>query len=275
MKSILKDKNDELSELLADFYNLVGIKICVYDAQGREIGYYPDRFTPFCALLRRDRVMERRCDGCDRHAVEYCRNTGEGYIYSCHAGLTECIAPILVGGEISGFVAIGQIREKGQPFHIDHPVSVDFAKLKALYEEMTVIARDKIVSALHIVQACASYEQFKKFLYETTNSFAVRFKQYVAEHLSEKLDVERLMGEFRLSRTEFYHSVEWAFGIPPAEYIKEQRLQFAYRMATESNLPVNQIAEQCGVGDYNYFSKLFKRRFGLTVRALRGRTGQE
>lgn len=257
---------EELQELLADFYDLVGIKICVYDTEAREIGYYPDRYTPFCALLRKDKEMDRRCKECDRRAVERCGRTGKACIYACHAGLTECIAPILVGGKISGFVAIGQIREEGQTFRA---ATAKSGELKKLYGKLSVFPRKKIASALHILQACASYEQFKKFLYEETNSFAVRFEQYVAEHLSEKLTVERLTGEFRLSRAELYGNVERAFSLPPAEYIKEQRLQFAYRLAKESDISVSEIADRCGIGDYNYFSKLFKRRFGCAVRAVR------
>ncbi len=266
MKTLSTGAAEGLRRLLADFYNIAGIKICVYDGEGREIGYYPDRYTSFCALLREDAEMDARCRACDKSAVEHCRGTGRACIYTCHAGLTECIAPILVGDKIGGYVAIGQVREQGQVFSA-------FGRreklLRSHYETLPLFEHGKIASALHIVQACAGYELFKSFLYETTRSFAVRFEQYVAAHLADNLDIRTLMAEFRLSRVELYRRVEDAFAVPPAEYIKECRLQYARKLAQESDVPVAEIAERCGVGDYNYFSKLFKKRFGQTVRACR------
>lgn len=268
MKPHFEGESAGLISLLSDFYNLLGIKICVYDQDGEEIGYYPDRFTPFCALLRQDQAMESRCKDCDRRAIEHCRATKTGYIYSCHAGLTECIAPILINDSINGYIAIGQIRSTQE---MSFTGGENKELLKQYFLEMPVIPKDKVVSALHVVQACAGYEEFKKFLYETTRSFGLRFEQYINSHIADELNIGRLMKEFRLSRAELYHSVERAFSCTPAVYIREQRLLFAYRLASETQIPVGEIADQCGIGDYNYFSKLFKKRFLQSVREVRGR----
>ena len=39
--------------------------------------------------------MNERCESCDRKAISICKQTHEQYIYTCHAGLLECISPIL------------------------------------------------------------------------------------------------------------------------------------------------------------------------------------
>lgn len=266
MKPHLEMLDPELQGLLEDFYNLVGIKICVYDADGNELSFYPDRFTPFCGLLRSDIAMDKRCRECDESAIKRCKATKEAYIYTCHAGLTECIAPIIVNDKVLGYIAIGQIRQQEES---DFLTVNNDEKLKQFYHEMPIVENSKIVSALHIVQVCAYYKQFKKFLLEATYSFSARFEQYVREHLKECLDISVLMKEFRLSRRDLYQSVERAFSYKPAEYVKEQRLQYAYRLAQETSLSVTQIAEECGIYDYNYFSKQFKKRFKKSVRELR------
>ena len=51
----------KLRDLLQDFYYLTKIKICIYDSSGNELCYYPEKLSPFCALLRQSDEMEKRC----------------------------------------------------------------------------------------------------------------------------------------------------------------------------------------------------------------------
>ena len=44
----------KMQELLHDFYNLTGIKMCIYDSEEHELCYYPEKLTPFCRALRED-----------------------------------------------------------------------------------------------------------------------------------------------------------------------------------------------------------------------------
>ena len=62
-----------LRSLLKDFYNLTGIKTCLFDAQGNELCYYPQKHSSFCAYLRRDEEMNARCERCDREGFAACR----------------------------------------------------------------------------------------------------------------------------------------------------------------------------------------------------------
>jgi YesN/AraC family two-component response regulator len=48
------------------------------------------------------------------------------------------------------------------------------------------------------------------------------------------------------------------------EYINRKRIELAKRLLVETKLQVQSIAQQCGIMDVHYFSKLFKRLVGLT-----------
>ena len=52
---------NKLWELVKEFYNLVGLKVCLYDGNEEEILFYPEKLSPFCALLREDNEMDKRC----------------------------------------------------------------------------------------------------------------------------------------------------------------------------------------------------------------------
>ena len=257
----------ELLRIMKDFYNLTGIKICIYDTEYNELCYYPERLSKFCEYIRKDKATDEMCRKCDKHALDECKRTMLPKIYTCHAGLTEGIAPITVQGIIMGFIAIGQIREnEAMPRETEY---ADKKELIKYYGKLQVIPRDKIESALHILEACASLEHLKKFVRDISETLIIKLQKYIDENLRENLSVDILCAYLSVSKRELYHLVKNESGCTPAELVKTKRLEYAKKLLKETTLKISAIAEKCGIGDYNYFSKLFKKKYGLTPREIR------
>jgi len=256
--------NDDLLELLKDFYNLTHMKICVYDQEGNEISYYPDRFTKFCGYIREFKEIDAKCRLCDKEAVDYCKKTKKPHIYTCHGGLTECIAPILVNEKINGYIVLVQIREKEECIVPDKYVFCNRQKAEEYYNDLEIIPRETIMSALHVLSACAGYEQLRRFVLQEQNSFKLKLEDYIKTNLSNDLGVNKLCDVFNISRVELYRRIKDIYNCTPAELIKKRRLEKAKELLLENNCKISCIAEQCGLGDYNYFSKLFKKEFALS-----------
>jgi AraC-like DNA-binding protein len=62
-----------------------------------------------------------------------------------------------------------------------------------------------------------------------------------------------------------------AFDISPIECLIQHRMHHAAHLLTNKNLSVTQIAAEVGYDDLFHFSKMFKKRFGLSPRELRKR----
>lgn len=103
---------NKMQQLLHDFYDLTGIKICIYDSRENELCYYPEKLTPFCRCLREDKAQDKACRLSDKNAFLTCRRTRRQTVLECHAGLLECFSPIFCEGKLIGYIAIGQIRSK-------------------------------------------------------------------------------------------------------------------------------------------------------------------
>ena len=57
----MKHQNvEKLQNLIKDFYNLTGMKICIYDSQENELCFYPAKLSEFCASVRRSEELDRR-----------------------------------------------------------------------------------------------------------------------------------------------------------------------------------------------------------------------
>ena len=267
MKAIV---NAALQTLLQDFYNLTGIKTCLFDAEGNELCYYPPMHSRFCALLRRDAAMDQKCRACDREGFAACRAKRAQHYYVCHAGLRECISPIQYEGQIIGFIMLGQIKESAHPSALTaaliERMGAEFAKA---YEELPSIANDKRLSAFRILDACAGYEHLKSLSILNVPRIDRALEDLVQTNISGSLSVPFLCAKLHLSHNEIYSICKEYFASTPAEYIKNSRIAHAKRLLEESDLPVCEIAVRCGIPDYNYFSKVFKAAAGMSPTAYR------
>lgn len=262
---------DKIKVLMEDFYNLTGIKTCVYDSEGNEVCFYPERLTKFCFTLRKDEKMEERCLDCDRRAFEICRKTKKQYVYRCHSGLIECISPICYGNQIIGFIAIGQIKSKEAkiPTFVDKMQGTVREELIMAFESVPTIEMDKIKSAVDIIDACAGYEYLKGMFRENEKRINVKISNFITENLVNNLSVQSICSKFQLSRVEVYSIFKEYFNATVADYVKEKRLEEAVRLLNETDLQINEIAIRCGIPDYNYFSKTFKKRYKISPREYR------
>ena len=271
-----KETTAALQALLRDFYNLTGIKTCLFDADGNELFYYPPMHSRFCALLREDGEMDARCKQCDKEGFDICRKTRAQHAYICHAGLGECISPILFENRIVGFIMIGQIRKTSAPTKESTALIQKAGKVLAeAYEELPSIPAEKLSSAFRVLDACAGYELLRAVSSFNLPRIDRELEQLVQSNLSLPLSVPFLCSKLRLSHNEIYNICKEYFAKTPAEYIKSSRLAYAKQLLSETDLPVCEIAVRCGIPDYNYFSKVFKAAFSLSPTAYRKQCGEK
>ncbi len=93
--------------------------------------------------------------------------------------------------------------------------------------------------------------------------------QYIHEHLSNHISIERLANLCNMSKTVFYVQFKEQFGVTPLEYIIRQRIEFAKRIMTDLTLNISDICYQSGFNNVNYFIKIFKRLEGITPKVFR------
>ena len=266
------DKLDTLLPLLKDFYSLAGMKICILNSDGHELCYYPERLSNFCRLLRENGQMDEACKDCDKRGVATCKKTRRQHTYTCHAGLTECVSPILSNGEIVGFLLIGQVKSEENPSPSVIKAFSDPAQREQLiaeYRALPSISLEKLNAAIHIMDVCTGYEHLRDLMQYTDQRIDRRLGEYVRDNLTGDLSVKTLCKHFRVSRNEIYALFKSYFGTTPANHIKNQRMQHACTLLTTGTLPVHTVAELCGIPDYNYFTKLFKKAIGTTPTAYR------
>lgn len=98
-------------------------------------------------------------------------------------------------------------------------------------------------------------------------SEAIRFMQL---HFAEPLQVADLARRSGMSEASFYRHFKHAAGQPPMEFLISLRLNLAAELLrTRPDTILTEVAMLCGFNDSSYFSRTFRRTFGISPAAYR------
>lgn len=98
---------------------------------------------------------------------------------------------------------------------------------------------------------------------------------FVEAHLHEALSVARLAEQMGMGPWAFSRAFKEATGYPVHQYIICSRLKRAQSLLARADLPLRDIAAQCGFSDQAHMTRLLKSAVGLTPRQLRRRASEE
>lgn len=87
---------------------------------------------------------------------------------------------------------------------------------------------------------------------------------YIHENFTQQFGLGELSNQFFVSPTYICDLFNKYMGTTFIKYLNSVRLEEAERLLTKTNNPVSQVALETGFRDYSYFSKLFKKQYGLT-----------
>ena len=99
---------------------------------------------------------------------------------------------------------------------------------------------------------------------EENEKVSIAAKAYIDEHLSEEINIYDLCEHVGTSRTKLYETFKKDCGIGIAAYIKEKRLATARRLLKNTDLSVADVSAKVGFYDYNYFSRVYKQKYGIS-----------
>lgn len=119
-----------------------------------------------------------------------------------------------------------------------------------------MLFRDVLNEALLCVanrqNSCASHTLFE------------RITTYIHENYYQSLSITSLAEQYNVNRNRLSYIFRKHAGMGPAEYLLDYRINMAQKMLFTSEVPVQQIAETVGITDPFYFSRVFKKQFGIS-----------
>ncbi len=99
--------------------------------------------------------------------------------------------------------------------------------------------------------------------------------KYISENYSDKLTLEKISSCVNLSPTYFHKLFLKAVGCTPNEYLLEIRIRAAKSLLMTTDMPLVNIAAECGFTSQSYFNYAFRRSEGMTPKNYRSSKNSE
>ena len=108
---------------------------------------------------------------------------------------------------------------------------------------------------------------------EYINPYVSALVRVIHEDCNIELNVEHYARKAGMSKESFYHLFRKSIGVPLHKYITQVRLKEARRLLKYSSESISQIAYSVGYDDPLYFSRIFKKYYGVSPKLMRNNQG--
>ena len=89
-------------------------------------------------------------------------------------------------------------------------------------------------------------------------------KQRIENDYRQDLTMNAIAKEFKITPVHMARAFRMLVGVSPLEYVHRFRLEEAYRLLSTSSMNVSEVATEVGFDDANYFSRLFRKKMGMS-----------
>jgi signal transduction histidine kinase/ligand-binding sensor domain-containing protein/DNA-binding response OmpR family regulator len=152
--------------------------------------------------------------------------------------------------------------ETGADDYITKPFNFKLLKLKI---DNLVNQRKKIIQSFNTDPDLPANILTKS---DMDKDFIEKVKQLIEENLGEPdFTVNTLSSKVGYSRTNFYKKMKGITGETPNGFISTIQMKRAAVLLKETDYAITDVSVLVGFNDKNYFSKLFKKHFGITPKA--------
>lgn len=110
-------------------------------------------------------------------------------------------------------------------------------------------------------------------LRQSDDAVIARCQEWAARNYETTSPVAAMIAQSGLSDRSFMRRFSGATGMTPLDYVHALRLEEAKQMLETGDLPVEAVANEVGYEDASFFSRLFRRKVGLTPKQYRLRFG--
>ena len=179
-----------------------------------------------------------------------------------------------------GCVEIRAFRSTSQRVTVLSPEDTEFARrifyLGLDMQDCALPYYDTVNAALH--QLMFSALLAAGLSSQTMNSQVFQVIEDVNEHFTDpSYDIRKAIEQTGYTPNHFRKIFRDEIGVTPSEFVTARRLDRSEELLTQfrNRIPIKDIALQCGFQDPYYFSRLFKKRRGISPQAyVDGLTGE-
>lgn len=115
------------------------------------------------------------------------------------------------------------------------------------------------------------YELINLYESPSSNKYVQIMLQYINTHITESISLDSISLVTYLSKEYCAYLFKANVGKTIISYVNDKKMQYAKELIIRNEMSLKDIAAYLGFDDYNYFSRLYKKRFGSSPRKTNNR----
>lgn len=153
--------------------------------------------------------------------------------------------------------------------HSGRKVDDIFGKEFQPYRDISLLEQNEDREAAVVALYCKAMQYSKKNANTKSHTVTENAKKYIEAHYMEtELSITDISKALLINQTYLRSMFKSEMGLTLSEYITKYRMTVAKRLIYETNEKMSVIAEQVGYSDVSYFSKSFKKYYGVSPKSL-------
>ena len=182
--------------------------------------------------------------------IEMCRRL-KNDLQSSHIPILFLSARVLDENKLEGF-------KSGADDYIEKPFSSELLilKIKNILETQRRLKQQYLKIALGKPEIILKSPLDDKFFEQATQIIEKHFSNY-------EFDGIEFCDEMRLGQKLIYRKIKSVTGLSITEFIRSERLKRAAQLVRENKYTIQEISYKVGFSTPSYFSKCFKKQFGI------------
>lgn len=134
---------------------------------------------------------------------------------------------------------------------------------KLLFQNQLLLIINEVAMLLHQQHPAEEEQHGKKMTSRLQVDVAHEMEAMLQDHLFSKGAVAHIARKQNLSRSQCYKIFMQVYGMSPRQYLTQLKLNKAKHLLLESEMSIEDIAQQLGFSSLSHFSRQFKRWTGV------------
>jgi len=260
-----------IDKYLESFSRITGLKVSLIDSRFRGIRVCGYEAGEYCSLLHTSGKCLESCIASNVDAFNNARKLGEAYVYRCPFDLGEIVVPIKEGNSVVGYLIAAPILkpmensdELLKKHFIENDLEIEDEKAENAIARIKKYSTDSVRALCDMLSLIAVYIEREGIMSDCNKTVGQLAKDYVKRNLSGRITLAEISAYAHCSTVTLTEHFRREFGMSVMEYVAKKRMALAEELLLSTSLSVTDISGRCGFGDVEYFSKCFKRRYGIS-----------
>ncbi len=259
----IKFNLERLREIIDDVHTVLGVSLSVMDTDNHTLYKREKDNDEFCIRILSNPVGRYKCVCSDKEVIARHECVGGAVSHICHAGILDTVVPLIKDNVTVGYIFIGRVRPTENPVGVAERLSWlgdSEADINDRYSRLTYYTDEQMTCIKRLVSNIL-FDSAVEIVHDTVAEKAV---DYIKANIKDDLSIDNLCKILFVSKNRLYSEFRKYFGMTVNEYVTDYRVESAKKLLSNSELTVSQVSEATGMGNYAYFSKLFKQKTGLS-----------